>query len=136
MKNIFQQHAKAKPRKDSLVVIIRFSDEDKQVEFFMSIKFPEEFVCGRCECHEYYLIKRKGIKNEHINQCKECGKQHTLLGGTILDNSNISLLQILNAFYLFFTSNRGLSASDLANNIDVSVKTARRYLRKFGFSWL
>ena len=132
MKNRFHQHAKAKPRKDSLVDFIRrFSDEDKQVEFFTTIKFPEGFVCDRCECHEYYLIKRSDIKNGYILQCKKCGKQHTLLGGTILDNSNLTLLQILIALYLFFTSNRGLSAPDLANNIDVSVKTARRYLRKF-----
>jgi len=33
--------------------------------------------------------------------------------------------------YFFFTSNRGLSAPNLANTIDVSIKTARRYLRKF-----
>lgn len=35
------------------------------------------------------------------------------------------------SLYFFFTSNRGLSVPDLANSIDVSVKTARRYLRKF-----
>lgn len=61
MKNKFHQHAKAKPRKDLLFDFIRrFSDEDKQVEFFMLIKFPQGFVCDRCECHEYYLIKSKG----------------------------------------------------------------------------
>ena len=101
------------------------------MEFFISVKFHEGFVCDRCECHEYYLIKRSDIKNGYILQCKKCGKQHTLLGGTILDSSNLTLLQILAALYLFFTSNRGLSAPDLANSIDVSVKTARRYLRKF-----
>lgn len=127
MKNRFHQHAKAKPRKDSPVDFIRrFSDEDKQVEFLMSVKFLEGFVYGKCEWHEYYFIK-----NEYILQCKECGKQQTLLGGTILDNSNLSLLQILTALYLFLTSNRGLNAPDRSNNIDVSVKTARRYLRKF-----
>ena len=132
MKNRFHQHAKAKPRKDSLVDFIRrFSDVDKQVEFFISVKFHEGFVCDRCECHEYYLINRSDIKNGYILQCKKCGKQHTLLGGTILDNSNLTLLQILTALYLFFTSNRGLSAPDLANSIDVSVKSAQRYLRKF-----
>ena len=71
MKNRFYQHAKAKPRKDSLVDFIRrFSDVDKQVEFFISVKFHEGFVCDRCECHEYYLIKRKGIKNKYILQYK------------------------------------------------------------------
>ncbi|MST90219.1 transposase [Sharpea azabuensis] len=119
MKNKLHQNAKAKPRKDSLV------------ELFISIKFSEGFVCDRCECHEYYLIKRSDIKNGYILQCKECGKQHTLLGGTIFDYSNLTILQIFIALYLFFTSNRGLSAPDLANIIDVSVKTARRYLRKF-----
>lgn len=92
----------------------------------MSVKFPEGFIC-----HNYYLIKRKGIKKEYILQCKECGKQHTLLGGTILGNSNLSLPQILTALYLFFTRNRELSAPYLANNINVSVKITRRYLRKF-----
>ncbi|MST88851.1 hypothetical protein FYJ79_04555 [Sharpea azabuensis] len=58
MKNRLHQHAKAKPRKDSLVDFIRrFSDEDRQVEFFISVKFPKEFVYDCCECHEYYLIK-------------------------------------------------------------------------------
>lgn len=75
-----------------LDLIRRFSDEVKHVEFFMSIKFLEGFVCETGECYNYYLIKRKCIKNEYMLQYKECGKQHTLLGGTILDNSNLTLI--------------------------------------------
>ena len=137
MKNRFHQHAKAKPRKDSLVDFIRrFSDVDKQVEFFISVKFHEGFVCDRCECHEYYIIKRKGIKNKYILQCKKCGKQHTLLGGTILDSSNLTLLQILTALYLFFTSNRGLSAPDLASNFENNIKNIYKGVCKRDLSLL
>lgn len=78
--NRFHQHEQAKPRKDLLVDFIRrFSDVDKQVEFFMTIMFSEGLICDKCECYEHYLIKIKGIKYDYISQCKRCGKQHMLM---------------------------------------------------------
>lgn len=122
---------KLKPKKDSLVDFMdRFSTEEKRIAFFVNMKYPEGYEC-ECGCHKYYLIKRKGLTNNYMLECAKCGHQVSLFSGTILENSKLPLLKILIGLYLFFTSNNGISAIELANKMDVSVKTARRYARKF-----
>lgn len=127
MKKRFHQYAKTKPGKDSLVDFARrfFFDENKKVDFFMSVKLPEWFVYNKCECQVHHLINRSDIKNSYILRCKKVGKQQTCFVDTILDNSNQTLVQIIPQLYLFFTSNRVPRTADSANNIDVLVKTRR-----------
>lgn len=100
----FHQQAKPKPRKYSLIDFIkRFFDKDKPVEFSISIKFPKGFICDRCECHEYYLVKRKGIKmNTSFSARNVLSSIICLLDGTIFDNA--SLILILTVRWLFFIS--------------------------------
>ena len=55
-------YTKDKPRKDSLVDFFdQFGSEDKRIEYFINMNYPSGYVCDHCGCHEYYLIKRKGI---------------------------------------------------------------------------
>ena len=127
-----EKYTKQKPRKDSFIDFNRnFGTREQQIDFFITLHFPHGFICDRCQCRDYYLIKRKGIKNGYILECADCGYQYSLLEGTIFQDSNLDLYQILIGLYLFFTANKGISAPDMANRMDVSVKTARRYLRKF-----
>lgn len=124
---------KEKPRKLSLVELEeRYGSTDAQIKFFLNIKWPEGFECDFCHCHEYYLIKRTtGIKNNYILECKDCGHQFSLLSGTIFDNSNLTLWQLILAIYLFFVQNKGISAVEMGNLINTSSKTAGKWIRKF-----
>lgn len=120
-----------KPRKDSLVDFIkRFSQEDQQINFFLNLKWPNGFSCDKCDCHDYYLVKRKNVKNGYLLICKKCGHQHSLLANTIFQDSNLSLIKILIGLYVFFSSNNGVNGNQLANYMDVNVKTARKFSKK------
>lgn len=123
--------SKVKPRKNSLVDFINnFGSEDKQIKFFFDIKWPNGFSCDKCNCHEHYVVKRDKIQNGYLMVCKECGHQHSLLSGTIFQDSNLSLLKILIGLYIFFTSNNGVNGNQLATYMDVNPKTARKFNKK------
>lgn len=124
-------YTKDKPRKDSLVDFFdQFGSEDKRIEYFINMNYPSGYVCDHCGCHEYYLIKRKGIKNNYVLECAECGHQVSLFRERF-EGSNLSLLQLLIGLYVFFTNNSGVDAPDLANYMDISPKSARKYAKKF-----
>ena len=66
-----------KPRKDSLVDFIEgFSQEDKQINFFLNLKGPNVFSCDKCDCHDYYLVKRKNVKNGYLLICRKYSIQY------------------------------------------------------------
>ncbi|SDW76029.1 Transposase zinc-ribbon domain-containing protein [Kandleria vitulina] len=115
-----------KPRKDSLVDFIeRFSKEDKQINFFLNLKWPNGFSCDKCDCHDYYLVKRKNVKNGYLFICRKCGHQHSLLAHTIFQDSNLLI-----GLYVFFSSNSVVNGNQLANYMDVNVKIARKFSKK------
>ena len=125
------KQAKSKPCKDSLIDFMKkYSSIEKCIQFFMNIRFPEGFYCDSCQCHDYYIIKRHNVKSGYLFQCKKCGKQHSLLAGTIFQDTHVTLLQLLLVCYLFFTSNKGIPATDIANMAGVSYPTARKLIRK------
>lgn len=128
----FMSYTKPKPKKDSLLNFNKvLGTEEQRINFFIKAKYPDGFECDKCGCNEYYLIKRKGIRNQYILQCKDCGKQVSILDGTIFSNSKLTLYQILIGLFLFIISNKGISGPDLANAMDVCTKTAQRYIRRF-----
>lgn len=109
---------KKKPKKDSLQDFNKVLGKQQRIDFFIKAKYPDGFECDKCVCHVYYLIKRKGIRNRYILQCKDCGKQVSILDGTIFSNSKLSFYQILVGQFLFLISNKGISGPDLANAMD------------------
>lgn len=96
----------------------------------MNLKWPTGLSCDKCDCHDYYLVKRKNVKNGYLLICKKCGHQHSLLANTIFQDSNLSLLKILIGLYVFFNSNNGVNGNQLANYVDANVKTARKFSKK------
>lgn len=85
-----------KSRKVSLVYFInQFGQENQQINFFLNLKWPVSFSCDKCDCHDYYLVKRKNVKNGYLLICKKCGHQHSLLANTIF--------RILICLYLKFS---------------------------------
>ncbi len=118
---------KLKPKKDSLITLTRkyANDNDECVKFFFTIKWPEGFYCEKCGCTHYYFIESR-----KAYQCKECKHQHYLLAGTIFQDTKLELYKLILGMYIFFTSNKGVSAIELASELDVNYKTALLLARK------
>ena len=89
------------------------------------MKQPVGFYCDKCGCTHYYSIKRGDVF-----QCKECGHQHYLLSNTIFQDNKLDLYKLILEMYLFFTANKGLSAIELANELEINYKTALLLYRK------
>ncbi len=118
---------KLKPKKDSLIALTRkYANDNAQcVQFFFNIKWPEGFVCEKCGCTHYYFVESR-----KAYQCKECKKQHFLLAGTIFQDTKLDLYKLILGMFIFFTSNKGVSAIELASELDVNYKTALLLAKK------
>lgn len=110
-----------KPKKDSMIEFTRKYANNPQacLDYFIKMRFPAGFVCEKCGCTHYYSLKR-----HHVLECKECGQQHYLFAGTIFQDNKLELYKLLLGLFLFFTSNKGISAVEMRNNLDVNYKTA------------
>ncbi len=124
------KYIKRKPRKLSLVEVVDtyHNNLDNCIQFFLNIIFPSGFVCSRCGCTHYYVIRRK--RGKPILQCAHCKKQYSLLANTAFEQSKLSLFQIILGLYLFFSSNKGISGDDLCNQMKVNYKTAIDFMAK------
>lgn len=95
------------------------------VGFFCSMKWPCGFSCEKCQCHEYWVIKRIGkTKVSYVLESKECHKQHSLLSSTIFQGCKLDFYKFLLGIFLFFNENKGISAITLMSHFDVNYKTA------------
>lgn len=118
---------KLKAKKESLIELTRryANDEEECINFFVQSKYPTGFVCEKCGCTHGYKIKR-----HHVLQCKDCMHQHYLFANTIFQDNKLELFKLILGLYLFFTSTKGVSAIELASELDVNYKTALLLARK------
>ena len=115
-----------KPRKDSLVALKKYANNhDECVRFFFDMKWPTGFYCEKCGCTHYYTVKKR-----NAFECAECGHQHYLLAGTIFQDNKLDLYTLILGMFLFFTANKGISAIELASELDINYKTALLLARK------
>lgn len=116
-----------KPKKDSLIAFTRKYANDNQacLDYFINMKYPTGFYCEKCKCVHYYYVKR-----HNVLKCKECGHHNYLFAGTIFQDNKMDLYTLLLGLYLFFSSNKGISATELRSELDVNYKTALLLCRK------
>ena len=91
----------------------------------MKIKYPNGLYCEKCGCTEYYNSRRYNVMC-----CKESIKEKYLCDNTIFQDNKLYLFKLILGLYLFFSSNKGVSAIELSNSLDVNYKTALILARK------
>jgi len=89
------------------------------------IRWPNGFVCPRCNSIEVSYIKTR-----KIYQCSQCRYQVSITAGTLFHSTNLSLVKWFWAIYLTASDKGGISALRLAKHIGVSWPTARKMLKK------
>jgi hypothetical protein len=102
-----------------------FNTEEACREYLFKLRWPNGFVCENCGHTEYY-----SIKGRHLCQCKQCKKQHSVMVGTLFQDTHLPLLKWFWAIYLVSRDKRGISALGLKNAIKVSYPTAWAMLKK------
>jgi len=119
--------SKYKNKKPSLVEFTKQYSNNQEAcyQFFFHIKYPNGFICKKCKQSEYKMITRG-----HACVCEKCHYQDCLFSGTIFQDNKLPVYKLLLGIFLFFTSNKGISAMEMRSQLDVNYKTALLLLRK------
>ncbi|MFW5437197.1 transposase [Paenibacillus apiarius] len=105
----------------------QFHSESSCVSFLYKLKWPNGFVCSRCQHAHAYVIRTRRLP---LYECRACRHQTSLIAGTVMEGSRTSLQKWLAAFWLVSCSNTRINAVRLSSIIQVTYKTAWLMLRK------
>lgn len=111
----------AKARNLSPIAIARMS-EYEAIMVMKRLRWGEgeEVVCPRCgKAHKAYFIKSR-----RQWQCKECQYRFSVTSGTLFAHHKLPLKDILFACSLYVNAAKGISALQIARDLDVQYKTA------------
>lgn len=105
----------------------RFASEGACEEQLFRMKWPSGYRCERCGCVHHYTTATRKLT---LYQCRKCGYQATVIVNTIMEKTRTELGKWFLAIYSMAADKRGISATQLAKDIDVSYPTAWLMLHK------
>jgi len=103
----------------------RFSDESACKNYLYKLRWPAGFTCPKCGSHEFSFVKSR-----KIFQCKKCRHQTSLTAGTVMHKTHLPLAIWFWAIYLTARDKRGISATQLAAELELAYETAWYLLRR------
>jgi len=103
----------------------RFLTEEACVKRLESVKWPEGFICPRCNGQNCYRLR-----NRREVECANCGHQTSVTAGTMFHQTHTPLRKWFWAIFLVGQDKGGLSALRLSKHVDVSPPTAWLMLHK------
>lgn len=103
----------------------KFDSEQACREHLFQIRWPNGFRCPKCQ-HEsfYFLDSRK------LYQCCACRHQTSVTAGTIMHKSHTPLLTWFWSIFLVAHDKRGVSATYIARELELTYPTAWLLLHK------
>jgi transposase-like protein len=104
----------------------RFGTDEQCRDYLFKARWPDGFRCTGCGHTDAWRHKKR-----LIDECVACGKQHSLLAGTIFEQTKTGLARWFLAIYLVTSSKRGISAMELQRQMGFgSYGTAWAWLHK------
>lgn len=107
-------------------ILSRFQSEANCIDAIIAMKWPNGFVCPRCD---YTECTRLSSRRLPLFECGRCGYQASPLVGTIFERTHLPLVKWFQAMELFLLPD-GISALRLSQVIQVTYKTAWLMLHK------
>jgi transposase-like protein len=106
--------------------LARFGTDEQCREYLFQARWSDGFCCAGCG-HDRAWAHRQRL----IYECAACGKQHSLLAGTIFEQTKTGLSRWFLAIYLVTSSKGGISAMELKRQMGFgSYQTAWTWLHK------
>lgn len=97
-----------------------FNTEEKCREYLAEFFWNGKPVCPYCSHDEKIWC----YKNKQLYKCSSCKKQFTVTVGTIFHKTHINLCDWFYAIYLFVNNKKGISARQMAKNLNISIPSA------------
>lgn len=111
---------------DMPTFIARFGTDEACRAHLFAERWPDGFGCHRCGHARCYPHTTR-----LIYECADCGKQHSLLAGTIFEQTKTGLSKWFLAIFLVTSSKGGISAAELKRQLGFgSDQTAWVWLHK------
>lgn len=105
--------------------IKRFPDEENCRNYLYTLRFPEGFVCPKCEHNQQWKI---GML---LYECSKCGHQTSVIAGTAFQDTRKPLMDWFIAIWWVTTQKNGASAQGLQQVLGLrSYQTAWTWLHK------
>ncbi len=98
----------------------RFSTEEKCIEAFAGLKWPQGFSCQKCEGEKAHHLKTR----PRIFECAGCGFQNSVTAGTVFHKTRTDLSKWFLAAYLIASDKRGISALQISRELSLRYDTA------------
>jgi transposase-like protein len=106
--------------------LARFGADEQCRAYLFAARWPEGFRCLGCGHDRAWAHKVR-----LIYECAACGKQHSLLAGTIFEQTKTGLARWFLAIFLVTSSKGGISAMELKRQMGFgSYQTAWSWLHK------
>ena len=106
--------------------LARFGTDEQCRAYLFEARWPEGFRCAGCGRDRAWAHKVR-----LIYECASCGKQHSLLAGTIFEQTKTGLARWFLAIFLVTSSKGGISAMELKRQMGFgSYQTAWSWLHK------
>ena len=104
----------------------RFGTDEQCRAYLFRVRWPDGLRCSACGHDRAWAHKAR-----LIDECAACGKQHSLLAGTIFEQTKTGLARWFLAIYLVTSSKGGISAMELKRQMGFgSYQTAWSWLHK------
>jgi transposase-like protein len=91
------------------------------------LKWWNGYCCEKCGHDAYFETK---TRKHRLYECKKCRYQETVIVGTVMEKTRTDLIKWFLAIYLIAHDKRGVSATRLSEELEVSYKTAWLMLHK------
>jgi len=93
--------------------------EDEARTILESIRWPHGIVCPHCGSVNVtrLAVSAKSKTRDGVIQCNDCRKQFTVILGTVMESSHITLRQWVQAFHSMCSHKKGVSALQLQRNL-------------------
>src|ERR687884_1517832 len=106
--------------------LARFGSDEQCREYLFKARWPDGFRCSACGHGDAYALRTK-----IVYECVACRKQHSLLAGTIFEQTKTGLARWFLAIYLVTSSKGGIAAAELQRQLGFgSYQTAWTWLHK------
>jgi transposase-like protein len=103
--------------------------EDQARKILEDIRWPKGIECPHCQSKNVVRIQAKSAKvRDGLLRCKDCRKQFTVMIGTVMQGSHITLRQWVQAFYSICSHKKGVSALQLQRNLGLHSYESAWYL--------
>ena len=111
--------------KDFQEFLAQFPDENACCRYLIDVRWPEGYVCSKCQSRKYWLTAK------HKIHCSNCGKEYSLTSGTIFQESKKPLLLWFHVMWWVVAQKTGASAHNLKDFMGFgSYETAWLWLHK------